>query len=49
MMWIRRCKQEELTLIDSFNDEDEATERMKLISQFSKNNDIPSVVGSKAS
>ena len=30
MQWIRRCKQEELTLTDSFNAEDEAIERQKL-------------------
>ena len=30
MQWIRRCKQEEITLVDQFNDEDEAAERSKL-------------------
>ena len=30
MQWIRRCKQEEITLVDQFNDEDEAAERSNL-------------------
>ena len=36
MQWIRRCKQEEIALIDSFNDEDEVAERMKLMKMYEK-------------
>ena len=36
MQWIRRCKQEELTLIDSFNGHDELAERQNLLRQFQK-------------
>ena len=31
MQWVRRCKQEEITLIDSLDDEDDYLERQKLI------------------
>ena len=40
MQWIRRCKQEELTLIDSFQDQDELLEREQLYSQISKQNKL---------
>ena len=49
MQWIRRCKQEEIALIDSLVDEDEVQERLKLMKQFGKSNNVPSVAGSKRS
>ena len=43
MQWIRRCKQEEVMLVNQLNNEDEASERDRLIKQFQKkNNDIAS-------
>ena len=38
MQWIRRCKQEEIALIDSFADDDEVAERVKLMKMYGKNN-----------
>ena len=31
MQWIRRCKQEEITLMEQLNEEDEIAQRQKLI------------------
>ena len=36
MQWIRRCKQEEIAMMDSFTDEDEVAERMKLMKMYEK-------------
>ncbi len=36
MQWIRRCKQEEVTLIDNFEDDDEEMERQRLYQQYAK-------------
>ena len=48
MQWIRRCKQEEIALIDSFADDDEVAERVKLMKLYGKNKQVPSVAGSQA-
>ena len=46
MQWIRRCKQEEIALIDSFAAEDEVAERLKLMKQMQRKTPVPSVAGS---
>ena len=36
MQWIRRCKQEELSLIDNFSPDEDDAEKMKLYELFMK-------------
>ena len=49
MQWIRRCKQEEIALIDSFADDDEVAERLKLMKMYGTKNSVPNVAGSRTS